>query len=152
MKTFKILFLFVVTLIFSSCIEDELYIDEMIYNVKNISDSTLHVSLLGGSKYDYREAIVYPKHTAFLHSDYKVGDPNFGFNEGLNSYDSCIVRLNDAEGEILKIWTKEENCQNEAKDFFNQRWWQSKSIDTYSNSTEFTFFISMEDLEMSSAK
>ena len=153
MKKISFLFLILSLFTFSSCIEQkETYLDEMIYNVKNDNDSTLHLSLSGAYKCNYRETIVYPGHTAFLYSAFSYNNPYFGFEEGLAEYDSCIVRLNDAEGEILKIWTKEENYPNEARDFFNQRWWQSKRIDIFSNSTKFTFTLKPEDFYTNSLK
>lgn len=144
MKKLKFLFLALSLSMFFSCIDREEYLDEMIYNVKNYTGSTLHVSLLSGYEYNYRETIVYPEHTAFLHSAFSYNNPCFGFDEGLFEYDSCVVRLNDAQGKIVKIWTKEESCSQE-RNFFKQSLWQSKRIDIYSISTEFTFTLKEED-------
>ncbi len=142
MKRIKVLVLILIGIGFSSCHEEQ-YINEMIYNIKNNTDSVLHVTTKG----DYhRETIIYPEHTAFIHSGYSIGDPNFWFSQGLANLQYVTIRLNDANGDTLAHWEKNEYYQWEVQWLTDYKYWDIKRIDELSSSTEFTLPLNNEDL------
>ncbi len=141
MKRLNALFLILISVTLFSCREEQ-YIDEMIYNIKNNTDSTLHVST---QSYIYRETTIHPSHTAFVYSDYCIGDPYFWFDQGLAGCKSVTVRLNDVNGDTLAHWVRDENNESGVKWFYDYKYWEVKRIDNLSTSTEFTLPLNKED-------
>lgn len=142
MKRLKGLLLVLIALSLSSCHEEQ-YINEMIYNIKNNTDSVLHIA---SKSHYYRETTIYPGHTAFIHSNYSIGDPNFWFSQGLADLQYVTIRLNDVEGDTLAHWEKNEDFKWEVPWLTDHKYWSVKRIDDLSNSTEFTLPLNNEDL------
>ena len=62
----------------------------------------------------------------------------------MSFYDSCVVRINNSEGEIIKVWRKKEKDFNSFKNFFREENWRKE---VNGDECIYTFVITEEDLK-----
>lgn len=75
----------------------------------------------------------------FLSTDF-VGD----IRVFLSMADSCIVRLDDSCGAVVKKWYRNYDLSTSSKEFFDKSYWTEKK----ENGIQFIFSINDNDLEL----
>lgn len=118
------------------------------FQIQNDTDQTLYVQLCGTERVNN---VFHPHHTACLFENNKynivLADRCLHdcFDNALDCMDSCVVRLNDKDGQVLRVWTKEDAKKSSRKEFFKQsEWEEQKKGDRH----VFFFVIRESDLNM----
>jgi hypothetical protein len=116
--------------------------------IKNKTNKDLHISMDNGKN---TSAIIYCGHTsclteksAFVHIMGPYSIKSDVFENTMSFYDSCVVRINNSEGEIIKVWRKKEKDFNSFKNFFREENWRKE---VNGDECIYTFVITEEDLK-----
>ncbi len=118
------------------------------FQIQNNTDQTLYVQLYGTQQ--RVSNVFYPQHTACLLEAFGVRtDFNDRFRDcfvnALDCMDSCVVRLNDKDGQVLRVWVNNDAKKSSSKEFFKQsEWEEQKKGDRH----VFFFVIRENDLNM----
>ncbi len=136
-KILYILFALVAFGIFGSCFETQY--KDVVFQIKNNTDKTLHIALQprGGRN------TFYPKHLACLMDQGMYCCQEEDFDGQFRGRDSCVVRLNDENGEVLKVWHKKGHSVSRRKEFFRSSDWH---LETEDKRFIYTLIINEEDL------
>lgn len=137
-----LLSLFAATSIFSSC--DRHFFT--VLEIQNDTDATLYIELAGDN---CASNTIYAHHVSCLFENQETRE-NFVdkisrncFDNAIDEFNECVVKLNDKDGQTLKIWSKNDAKNSSGKEFFDKSsWTQQRNADTHI----YTFVIRQEDL------
>ena len=62
-------------------------------------------------------------------------------------YEYCEVRENDADGRVLRLWTKDFESTSQRKEFFRESDWRKFRDEYYDEIRDYLFTITDADLD-----
>ena len=137
-----LLSLFAVTSIFNSCDRHFFTVLEIQY----VIDATLYIELAGDNR---ASNTIYAHHGSCLFENQETQENLVDkisrncFDNAIDEFNECVVKLNDKDGQTLKIWSKNDAKNSSGKEFFDKSsWTQQRNADTHI----YTFVIRQEDL------
>ena len=137
-----LLSLFAATSIFSSC--DRHFFT--VLEIQNDTDATLYIELAGDNR---ASNTIYAHHGSCLFENQETQENLVDkisrncFDNAIDEFNECVVKLNDKDVQTLKIWSKNDAKNSSGKEFFDKSsWTQQRNADT----NIYTFVIRQEDL------
>ncbi len=122
--------------LFSSCREE---LPIVYFDFKNNSSKTLHVDFGGKRKMKAKPGKV------ILITNFHA--KHITMKDCFAEYEYCEVRENDADGRVLRLWTKDFEPTSQRKEFFRESDWRKFRDEYYDEIRDYLFTITDADLE-----